>query len=52
MKVSKEIANKAERYETLSKEIDELYEELEKFANEHGFEDFWRRFWNIARTFW
>lgn len=40
MKVAKEIANKAERYETLRKEIDELHEELEKFAEEHGFEDF------------
>lgn len=30
MKVSKEIASKAERYEELKKEIDTLYEELEQ----------------------
>ena len=41
MKVPKEIASKAERYEELKKEIDKLYEDLEEFANEHGFEDFW-----------
>lgn len=41
MKVPKEIASKAERYEELKKEIDTLYEELEEFANENGFEDFW-----------
>ena len=29
MKVPKEIASKAERYEELKKEIDTLYEELE-----------------------
>lgn len=40
MKVPKEIASKAERYEELKKEIDKLYEDLEEFANEHGFEDF------------
>lgn len=32
---------KAERYKELKKEIDKLYEELEEFANENGFEDFW-----------
>lgn len=41
MNVPKEIASKAERYEELKKEIDTLYEELEEFANENGFEDFW-----------
>ncbi len=41
MKVSKEIASKAEKYEKLKKETDKLYEELEEFANDHGFEDFW-----------
>lgn len=40
MKVPKEIASKAERYEELKKEIDKLYEELEEFANENGFENF------------
>lgn len=49
MKVSKEIANKAERYETLSKEIDELYEKLKEFANEHGFEDFWIEGFGISK---
>lgn len=39
MKVPKEIASKAERYEKLKKEIDTLYEELEEYANENGFED-------------
>lgn len=41
MKAPKEIASKAERYKELKKEIDKLYEELEEFANENGFEDFW-----------
>lgn len=41
MKVPKEIASKAERYEELKKEIDKLYEDLEEFADEHGFEDVW-----------
>lgn len=39
MKVPKEIADKAERYETLKAEADKLHEELEEFANENGFED-------------
>lgn len=37
----KELHHKAERYKELKKEIDKLYEELEEFANENGFEDFW-----------
>lgn len=41
MRVPKEVATKAERYEQLKSEIDNLYEELEEFANENGFEDFW-----------
>lgn len=41
MKVPKEIAEKAERYEGLKAEADQLYEELEEFAYENGFEDFW-----------
>lgn len=41
MKASKEIAEKAERYEQLKAEIDKLYEELEEFANENGLEDVW-----------
>ena len=41
MKAPKEIASKAERYKELKKEIDKLYEELEEFANDNGFEDFW-----------
>lgn len=40
MNVPKEIARKAEGYESLKKEIDKLYEELEEFADENGFEDF------------
>ena len=40
MKVPKEISSKAEKYEELKKEIDKLYEELEEFANENGFENF------------
>lgn len=40
MKVSKEIAKKAERYETMKKEVDKLYEELESWASENGFENF------------
>ena len=40
MKVPKEIASKAEKYEELKKEINKLYEELEEFANENGFADF------------
>lgn len=39
--VPKEIAAKAEEYEKLKNRIDMLYEELEKWANENGFEDFW-----------
>lgn len=41
MKASKEIAEKAERYEQLKAEIDKLYEELEEFVNENGLEDVW-----------
>lgn len=41
MKVSKEIVKKAEEYEKLKNRIDMLYEELEEWANENGFEDFW-----------
>lgn len=53
MKVPKEIASKAERYEELKKEIDTLYEELEEFANENGFEDFLDKWvWCISRTKW
>lgn len=41
MKIPKEIASKAERYEKLKNETDKLWEELEEFARENGFEDFW-----------
>lgn len=40
MKIPKEIASKVERYEKLKNEEDKLWEELEEFANENGFEDF------------
>ncbi len=49
MKAPKEIASKAERYEELKKEIDKLYEELEEFANENGFEDFWVHGFGISQ---
>ena len=39
MEVPKEIAEKATRYEKLSNEANELFEELESWANENGFED-------------
>lgn len=41
MRVPKELAEKAEKYEKLKAEIDKLYEELKEFADENGFEDFW-----------
>lgn len=41
MKVSKEIAAKAEEYERLKNRIDKLYEELCEWANKNEFEDFW-----------
>lgn len=41
MTVPKEIAIKADRYEMLKKEADELYEELESWANENGFDGIW-----------
>ena len=39
MIVPKELAKKADRYETLRNETDKLFEELEAWANENGFED-------------
>ena len=41
MTVPKEIAIKANRYEMLKKEVDELYEELESWASENGFDGIW-----------
>lgn len=41
MKVSKEIAKKAAEYEEAKKKADKLYEELEAWSNENGFEDFY-----------
>ena len=38
MLVSKEIAEKAERFEKIKKELNALFEELGEWANEHGFE--------------
>lgn len=41
MKVSKEIANKVERYQKLQSEADLLYQELKRFfEDEHGLEGF------------
>ena len=39
MLIPKEIAEKAERFEKIKKELDALFEELEEWANENGFED-------------
>lgn len=39
MIVPKELAEKADRYETLKNETEKLFEELEAWANENGFED-------------
>lgn len=45
MKVSKEIADKVEKYQKLKSETDELYEELrEFFEKEHGIEGFYDPF--------
>lgn len=41
MKVPKEIVEKVKRYEDLKSEVNKLYEELEEFANEHGYGDCW-----------
>lgn len=49
MRVPKELAEKAERYEKLKAEADKLYEELEEFANENGFEDFWVNGFGISQ---
>ena len=38
MIISKGLAQKAERYETLKNEMDKLFEELEAWANENGFD--------------
>lgn len=40
MRVPKEIAEKAEEYEKVKKREEELYEELNDWANENGYEDF------------
>ncbi len=49
MKVPKEIAEKAERYEKLKAEVDKLYEELEEFANEHRFADFYVETFGVSQ---
>ena len=49
MKVPKEIASKAERYEELKKEINKFYEELKGFANKNGFEGFWINDFGISQ---
>ena len=41
MKVSKEIAKKAAEYEKAKKKAEKLYEELEEWSHENGFEDFY-----------
>lgn len=40
MRVSKEIAEKADEYERLKKQEEQIYEELIAWVNENGFEDF------------
>ena len=49
MTVPKEIAIKANRYEMLKKEVDELYEELESWASENGFDGMWVNDFGIAQ---
>lgn len=49
MTVPKEIAIKANRYEMLKKEVGELYEQLESWASENGFEDMWINDFGIAQ---
>lgn len=49
MTVPKEIAIKADRYEMLKKEADELYEELESWANENGFDGIWANDFGTAQ---
>ena len=39
MEVNNEIAKKAKEYALLKKRADCLYEDLEKYAKENGFED-------------
>ena len=41
MKASKEIAKKAAEYQKLKGKVDDLYEELQEWAAERDFEDFW-----------
>lgn len=40
MNVPKEIAEKAEEYEKLKARADQLFEEMEEWANENGYEEF------------
>ena len=49
MTVPKEIAIKANRYEMLKKEVDEIYEELESWASENGFDGMWVNDFGIAQ---
>lgn len=49
MTVPKEIAIKANRYEMLKKEVDELYEELESWVSENGFDGMWVNDFGIAQ---
>lgn len=41
MKASKEIAKKAAEYQKLKGKVDDLYEELQEWAAERDFEDFY-----------
>lgn len=49
IKVPKEIAVKAEEYEKLKNRADALFEELEEWVNENGFEDLYVNGFGVSK---
>lgn len=49
MTVSKEIAEKAARYEKLVNEANELFEELDEWANENGFDGIYAHSFGVSK---